>query len=433
MRRAARISEAIVDGIVARVEPGLPKNDLVAEIFRDAIRGVPDAWGDYAAIVPLLPSGSDAAAPHLTWDGRPFAADTMTFFEVSGCYRRYHAPLCRTVFLGTPPDHVRRAEAALAEGLEAGLDAARAGNRACDVANALAAPLERAGIDRAARCGYPVGLSYPPDWGERTISLPGRGHDRAGTGDDVSLHARAVDGGLGDGDHRDDPDPRGRPGGGAGQPAAPAHRQGLGGGPHRPLSAGPVTTCPSSGRHPTPTLSTGYKGVFTVLLRNAPIRGHQSIPRDLGSFLPHSGQSPPKAPAPFGARRNRLTVACDQPTADHQGGTAVTSERFYWPMLAGERSDLSITYGFSTRKGNPFPWPEDRWNPIHGLRYMAYQTEPRFNDEARRETTETLGQHSTKGQRTTRCHWDFLNRCIWSTNDSSPPESDDRGAGPGLL
>nr|MDA3888611.1 ectoine hydrolase DoeA [Allgaiera sp.] len=33
------------------------------------------------------------------------------------------------------------------------------------------APLTRAGIDRAARCGYPVCLSYPPDWGERTISL----------------------------------------------------------------------------------------------------------------------------------------------------------------------------------------------------------------------------------------------------------------------
>ena len=27
------------------------------------------------------------------------------------------------------------------------------------------------GIERGARCGYPVGLSYPPDWGERTISL----------------------------------------------------------------------------------------------------------------------------------------------------------------------------------------------------------------------------------------------------------------------
>jgi len=31
--------------------------------------------------------------------------------------------------------------------------------------------MDRAGIDRGARCGYPIGLSYPPDWGERTISL----------------------------------------------------------------------------------------------------------------------------------------------------------------------------------------------------------------------------------------------------------------------
>ena len=171
MRNAARISEKIVDGLLERVEPGVPKNEIVAEILRDAVRGVDGIWGDYAAIVPLLPSGSDAAAPHLTWDGRPFATGEATFFEISGCYRRYHAPLCRTLFLGTPPDFLKRAEAALVEGLEAGLDKARAGNRACDIANALAAPLERAGIERGARCGYPIGLSYPPDWGERTISL----------------------------------------------------------------------------------------------------------------------------------------------------------------------------------------------------------------------------------------------------------------------
>lgn len=171
MRKAASISEKIVDGLLDRVEPGVPKNEIVAEIYRDAVRGVAEAWGDYPAIVPLLPSGSDAAAPHLTWDGRPFASGEATFFEISGCYRRYHAPFCRTLFLGDPPDHLLRAEAALVEGLEAGLEAATAGNRACDVANALAAPLERAGIERGARCGYPIGLSYPPDWGERTISL----------------------------------------------------------------------------------------------------------------------------------------------------------------------------------------------------------------------------------------------------------------------
>ena len=171
MRKAALISEKITDGLMERVEPGIPKNEIVAEIFRDAIRGVEGAWGDYPAIVPLLPSGSDAAAPHLTWNGREFATGEATFFEISGCYRRYHTPFCRTLFLGKPPQFLLDAEKALVEGLEAGLEAAKAGNRACDIANALAAPLERAGIERGARCGYPIGLSYPPDWGERTISL----------------------------------------------------------------------------------------------------------------------------------------------------------------------------------------------------------------------------------------------------------------------
>ena len=171
MRKAARIAEKIVDGIVERVEPGRPKNEVVAEIYGDAIRGDGDAWGDYAAIVPLLPSGTDAAAPHLTWDDRPFRKGEATFFEIAGCYRRYHTPFCRTVFLGKPPQHLLDAEKALVEGLEEGLDAARAGNPAGAVARALFGALERAGIHKDSRCGYPIGISYPPDWGERTISF----------------------------------------------------------------------------------------------------------------------------------------------------------------------------------------------------------------------------------------------------------------------
>ena len=171
MRRAARIAERMIDGAVARARPGLRKNELVAEITRDALIGVGEDWGDYPAIVPMCPSGADASAPHLTWNGDAMRDGECTFFELAGVYRRYHTPFCRTVWLGTPPDEVRRAEAALVAGLEAGLEAARAGNRACDIANALGAELERAGIERSARCGYSIGLSYPPDWGERTISL----------------------------------------------------------------------------------------------------------------------------------------------------------------------------------------------------------------------------------------------------------------------
>lgn len=171
IRKAARISSHIIRVAIDRAEPGLRKNDLVADIYHAAITGVDDIWGDYPAIVPLTPSGLDATAAHLTWNGDKMRKGEATFFELSGVYRRYHAPLCRTVYLGTPPQKVLDAEKAQLDGIAAGLDAARAGNRTCDIANAFTGVLEKAGIHRQGRCGYPVGLSYPPDWGERTASI----------------------------------------------------------------------------------------------------------------------------------------------------------------------------------------------------------------------------------------------------------------------
>jgi ectoine hydrolase len=171
MRAAARIVENMHLKILELVEPGVKKNDLVAEIYGAGVRGTAEYGGDYPAIVPLLPTGVDASAPHLTWDDRTFESGAGTFFEIAGCVRRYHAPLCRTVFLGDPPREMLDAEKALIEGLGEGLEAARAGNRAGDVAIALFKVLASYGVEKEGRCGYAVGLSYPPDWGERTISF----------------------------------------------------------------------------------------------------------------------------------------------------------------------------------------------------------------------------------------------------------------------
>ena len=171
MDKAARISEAVIDRVIDMAEPGIRKNDLVAEMYRDAIRGIGEDWGDYPAIVPLLPSGADAAAPHLTWNGDPLRKGEATTIEIAGCYRRYHAPFCRSIFFGTPPGDMLRAEEAIIEGLNAGIAAAKAGNQARDIAAALNGALQKVGITRTPRCGYPIGLSYPPDWGERTISF----------------------------------------------------------------------------------------------------------------------------------------------------------------------------------------------------------------------------------------------------------------------
>ncbi|MGE5202507.1 MAG: ectoine hydrolase DoeA [Acidobacteriota bacterium] len=171
MRRAARIVEAMHARILEKIEPGLRKNELVAEIYDAGIRGADGFGGDYPAIVPLLPSGADASAPHLTWDEKPMRTGEGTFFEIAGCYKRYHCPLSRTVFLGKPSRAFLDAEKAVLEGMEAGLAAAKPGNTCEDIANAFFAVLRKYGIVKDNRTGYSIGLSYPPDWGERTMSL----------------------------------------------------------------------------------------------------------------------------------------------------------------------------------------------------------------------------------------------------------------------
>lgn len=171
MRKAAKLVSLMHQRIVEKAEIGMRKSDLVAEIYDAGIRGTPEFGGDYPAIVPLLPSGADASAPHLTWDDQPMRPNEGTFFEIAGCYNRYHCPLSRTVFLGKPTQAFLDAEKATLEGMEAGLAAARPGNTCEDIANAFFAVLKKYGIIKDNRTGYPIGISYPPDWGERTMSL----------------------------------------------------------------------------------------------------------------------------------------------------------------------------------------------------------------------------------------------------------------------
>ncbi|ABD53767.1 M24 family metallopeptidase [Jannaschia sp. CCS1] len=171
MRKAAGIVEAMHRRILEVAEPGLPKHHLVAEILATSVKGTDDAWGDYPAIVPLTPSGMDATAPHLTWDDRPMQTGEATFFEIAGVYRRYHCPQSRTLFLGSMPDAYRRAEQAVLEASAKALSTARPGTTCGEVADAFNTTLNRLGYEKDSRCGYAIGLSYPPDWGERTMSF----------------------------------------------------------------------------------------------------------------------------------------------------------------------------------------------------------------------------------------------------------------------
>jgi len=171
MREAARISEQIMQTAIGEIGVGVRQCDLAATLQAVGTRGTAQYGGDYPAIVPLMPTGVGTSCPHMTWADAPFAAETGTTIEIAGVRRRYHVPMTRTVFLGSPPEKMRRAAEIVVDGISAALEAARPGALSRDIHAAWTKAIERHGLSKDSRCGYSIGLNYPPDWGERTISL----------------------------------------------------------------------------------------------------------------------------------------------------------------------------------------------------------------------------------------------------------------------
>ena len=193
IRKAARIVDAMHALVIDMIEPGLPKNVLIAEVQKQAILGADGNWGDYAAFVPMAPSGLDATAPHLTWDDRPFNKGEGTFFELGGCYRRYHAPLSRTVYLGKPPQKFLDAEKAVLFATRQGAcrwpcPAIPADRWRMHSSTSLQAPWFREGFARRLfhRAFLSAGL------GRAHHVDPARRCNRAGTQHDAAFHAGAL-------------------------------------------------------------------------------------------------------------------------------------------------------------------------------------------------------------------------------------------------
>ena len=171
MRVAGEIAQQTMRIAVDSIEVGRRQCDVVAQIQYSQALGARKLGGDYPAIVPMLPTGETAGTPHLTWSDLPLRAHEATTIELAGVHHRYHVPLARTVSLGRPSHELDRCAGAVTEGLQAALERMRPGVPARDVHAAFTEVIGRYGYTKASRLGYSIGIGYPPDWGEHTISL----------------------------------------------------------------------------------------------------------------------------------------------------------------------------------------------------------------------------------------------------------------------
>ena len=186
MMIAGDLIEKVYAHVMDVVEPGMPKNHLVAEVLWVSTRGSEGAFGDYTSIAPLIGAGDEAAASHITWDGGPLERGTGIFLELAAAHKRYHCPCSRTLYLGEPEQKYRDIERIIADSIEQTLPLFKPGVTCGEVAGSFFDFLERHGHEKHHRCGYSIGLSYPPDWGERTMSL--RRSDRTVLQENMTLH-----------------------------------------------------------------------------------------------------------------------------------------------------------------------------------------------------------------------------------------------------
>lgn len=171
MRQAARIVEGAMQAAYAIIRPGVRECDAAAEIYRALIGGTAEAGGNYASSPPLMPSGEQVHTPHLTWTDQPYRPGAQVNLELVAARHRYHTPLGRSLLLGEASIALRRLEAALCDGIEAALAFIRPGVTAAQIDAVWQAAAGRHGVQKAARCGYSIGIAYPPTFGEQTISI----------------------------------------------------------------------------------------------------------------------------------------------------------------------------------------------------------------------------------------------------------------------
>lgn len=171
MRAAGETTDLMVEAAAAAARPDIRECDLASAIVEVQLRGTERHGGMPSSGAPLIMAGKRANEPHPAWNDQLLGNDIPINIEMAGVCRRYHGPISRTFYLGTPPQDYRDFASRTVEGVAAALDAVKPGTTCEEVEAAWRKTIAKWGLEKEARLGYPTGIAYAPTWGERTASL----------------------------------------------------------------------------------------------------------------------------------------------------------------------------------------------------------------------------------------------------------------------
>ncbi|MBT8302162.1 MAG: M24 family metallopeptidase [Maribacter sp.] len=171
MVKAGKIVEKAMRVAMDSIKPGIRQCDVAAKVLYAQMTGTEEFGGDYTSVFPVMASGIGTTAAHMSWSDEKYNPNEVSYLEIAGCKKRYHAPLCRTIFTGNPPKKLQEKAKFVINGLNETLDFIKPGVSCEEVEAKWRSSISKSKIVKKQRMAYPIGIGYPPDWGEQTVSM----------------------------------------------------------------------------------------------------------------------------------------------------------------------------------------------------------------------------------------------------------------------
>ena len=176
-RQALRTVGSLADKVHTQIQAG--EVPLIGRTEREVEADVRErllAAGHDKVVFIIVASGPNSASPHHHPGDRVIEPNEMVLFDFGGLYEGFNSDTTRCVFTGPVPDDVAAAWTSLVAAQEAAFQAARPGNRLCDVDNAAREALTADGYGHEFihRTGHGIGTEvheHPYVTGSNTTEI----------------------------------------------------------------------------------------------------------------------------------------------------------------------------------------------------------------------------------------------------------------------
>ena len=171
MKSAGKIANLAMKKAMEKVDVGVRQCDVIAELNRYTTMGTNEIGGTFTCKPPNAMVGKFCSAPHLSWTEEKLKKNEIFYIEMGGAKHRYHVPLARCVFTGKAPKKIKELSKIIKEGLNGVLNKVKPGVTGHELENTWKKIISKYGVKKDSRIGYPIGIGYPPTWGELTTSF----------------------------------------------------------------------------------------------------------------------------------------------------------------------------------------------------------------------------------------------------------------------